>query len=293
MTSNTAKLETVYFEVQGIRLHAQAAGPVDGPVVILLHGFPEFWMGWKKQIEPLAQLGYRVIVPDQRGYGLSDKPSRVFDYRIDSLAKDIIGILDSLGAKQVFLAGHDWGAAVTWWLVTFYPERFKAAAILSVPHPKVMQRTLLTSLSQLLKSWYMFFFQFPGLPEWVVSRKDWSFAIRSLVGSSRKGTFKREELEEYKKAWGQPGAIRAMINWYRAALRFSDPQREPKSWKTTVPVLLIWGEEDRFLSKEMAKPSLEYCEQGRLVSLPGVSHWVQHEEPARVVELFKEWFQRR
>jgi pimeloyl-ACP methyl ester carboxylesterase len=283
-------IETLEFEVQGIRLHVRAAGPADGPVVVLLHGFPEFWMGWKKQIQPLARLGYRVIVPDQRGYGASSKPGAVSDYRIDRLAGDIIGLLDRLGAQQAFIAGHDWGAAVTWWLLTYYPERFKAAAILNVPHPKVMQRTLLSSPSQLLKSWYMFFFQLPWLPEWIVSRQDWSFAARSLVGSSRKGTFNRADLEEYKKAWSQPSAMRSMIHWYRAALRHPRPEREPASWKISVPVRLIWGEEDRFLSKSMAGPSLEYCERGDLVSLPGVSHWVQHEEPERVVELLAEWF---
>ena len=284
MLENHANPESVWFEVRGVRLHAKVAGPKEGPVVLLLHGFPEFWRSWRHQIEPLARAGFRVIVPDQRGYNLSAKSARVADYRLDRLAEDMIGVLDQLGAAQAFVAGHDWGAVVTWWLLTFYPERFKAGAVLNVPHPRIMQRKLLTSWAQLAKSWYIFFFQLPLLPEWLLARKNWSFAVRALLGSSRKGTFRREDIEAYQQAWSQPGAIRGMIHWYRAALRFRAPEREPGSWKISVPTLILWGEEDRFLSKEMAHESLRYCERGRCVTFPGVSHWIQHEEPEKVTQ---------
>lgn len=281
---NAQDLEHLRFERDGVKLHAVAAGPADGPVVILLHGFPEFWKSWSRQIEPLARAGYRVIVPDQRGYNLSDKPSKVADYRLDCLADDIIGILDHLHVRQACVAGHDWGAAVTWWLVTFHPDRFGSAVILNVPHPRVMQRKLLTSFRQVARSWYMFFFQVPGLPERLLAMNDWRLGVRLLLGSSRRGTFGREDLQAYKRAWSQPGAMRSMVNWYRAAFRHSRPERSATDWTTSVPVLILWGEDDRFLSREMARESLRYCADGTCVYFPGVSHWIQHEEPARVAE---------
>jgi pimeloyl-ACP methyl ester carboxylesterase len=127
-------------------------------LVILLHGFPEFWRSWQKQIMPLAQAGYRVIALDQRGYNLSDKPAKIADYRLETLAKDVITLLDQLGVKQAYIAGHDFGASVTWLLISAYPDRFRSAVILNVPHPRILQRKLKTSKEQKKKSWYMFFF---------------------------------------------------------------------------------------------------------------------------------------
>jgi pimeloyl-ACP methyl ester carboxylesterase len=275
-------LESLSFDCQGIRLHAMAAGPARGPVVMLLHGFPEFWRGWHRQIEPLAAAGYRVIVPDQRGYNLSDKPRDTAQYRLDRLAGDVIAIFDHLGAAKAFIAGHDFGAAVTWWLLTFHPDRFHAAAILNVPHPRVMQRKLQTSFRQLRMSWYMFFFQLPVLPEWWFSRRDYSVGEQVLLATSRRGTFVREDLDAYKRAWSVPGALRSMIHWYRAAFRHGLPEPRPTDWRVVTPVLILWGAEDRFLSHELAEESLRFCEKGRCVVLPGVSHWIQHEEPSRV-----------
>lgn len=277
-------LEHLVFELRGIKLHAVAAGPADGPVVILLHGFPEFWKSWSRQIPPLARAGYRVIVPDQRGYNRSDKPPKIADYRLELLAEDVICILDHLGVRQAFIAGHDFGATVTWWLLTFHPERFKAAVILNVPHPLVMQRRLRTSFGQMRKSCHMFFFQLPVVPERWFARNDCSAGLRLLVTTSRSGTFSREDLADYKRAWSVPGALRPMINWYRAAFRFALPRRTPAQWRVSVPVLVLWGEQDVFLSTEMARESLDFCADGICVLLPGVSHWIPHEEPARVTE---------
>ena len=284
------QLEEWSIETNGIRLHAVAAGPEEGPLVILLHGFPEFWYSWRRQIEPLARAGYRVVVPDQRGYNLSDKPSRIADYSIDKLALDIVGIIDFLGRKKAFVAGHDWGAAVTWWLATFHSDRIESAAVLNVPHPRVMQKQLLSSPSQLLKSWYMFFFQFPRLPELLIARHDFSFGARSLRGSSTRGTFSDEDLRQYKSAWGQKGALRSMVNWYRAAFRSARLGQASASWQIKVPLLIIWGTEDRFLGAEMASMSLLFCENGRLELLDGVSHWVQHEQPEKVAGLLRAHF---
>jgi len=274
--------ETIFLDLQGMRLHAVAAGPKDGEVVILLHGFPEFWISWKLQIAPLAAAGYRVIALDQRGYNLSDKPDQVSDYRLDKLAGDVIQVLDHLGIERAHIAGHDFGASVGWLLISCYPTRFYSAVILNVPHPRILQRTLKTSRQQRRKSWYMFFFQFPVLPEIWLRRRNFRAAINLLVASSRSGTFRDEDLELYRQAWARPGALRAMIDWYRAGIRFGLPRRSDADWRVSIPTLILWGENDIFLLPEMAHKSLEYCDNGQCLLLPGVSHWINHEEPARV-----------
>src|SRR5580704_17398686 len=161
------------------------AGPEDGPAVILLHGFPEFWYGWRKQIAPLAEAGFRVIVPDQRGYNLSSKPSAVRDYGLRELTADVIAIADQVGREKVFLAGHDWCAAVAWNAAMRYPGRIEKLAILNVPHPAVMRRFLRTSPRQMLRSWYILFFQIPGLPEFLLSRNGFERCAAALEKTSR------------------------------------------------------------------------------------------------------------
>src|ERR1700730_17135970 len=158
-------LETLAFQNGEISLHAVAAGPKDGAVVVLLHGFPEFWYGWHRQIEPLAAAGFRVIIPDQRGYNLSSKPSGVGSYALPELVSDVIAIADQLGQEKIFLAGHDWGAAVAWSAALLHPERIAKLVVLNVPRPSVMRVFISTRPRQISRSWYMFFFQFPWLPE--------------------------------------------------------------------------------------------------------------------------------
>ncbi|TGE23376.1 alpha/beta fold hydrolase [Hymenobacter metallicola] len=281
-------LEHHYVETNGIRLHVVQCGPAQGPLVVLLHGFPEFWYGWHRQIDALAAAGYRVWAPDQRGYNLSDKPRRVAAYRVDTLARDVLGLLDAAGQRQAFIVGHDWGAAVTWHLATHYPARVTKAAVLNVPHPSVMVRTLSRSLEQLRKSWYIFFFQLPWLPEWLVRRRNWLFARQALVGTSRRGTFSTADLAEYVSAWQQPRAMRSMINWYRAAVRM--PKQTKSSGRVTVPMHIIWGVKDAFLKREMAERSLMLCDQAQLTYLPA-SHWVQHEEAEAVNTLLLRFFE--
>jgi pimeloyl-ACP methyl ester carboxylesterase len=272
----------------GVRLHAVEAGPEDGPLLLLLHGFPEFWYGWRRQIGPLAAAGFRVLAPDQRGYNHSDKPRRVSAYGLDTLVADVMGLIDAAGAEKAFLAGHDWGGAVAWWAGVTHPERIERLALLNIPHPRVMRRTLLRSAEQRRKSSYMFFFQLPGLPERAFSKDGFAFAEKALRRSSRPGTFTDEDLARYREAWGQPGAPRAMIHWYRAALR-TQPRR-PESPRVRVPALLIWGARDRFLGQEMAQPSVDLCDDGRLELIPEATHWVQHEEPERVNRLLLGFF---
>jgi len=279
--------ETIAFQNGTVRLHAVASGPKDGPVVLLLHGFPEFWYGWHRQIAPLAAAGFRVIVPDQRGYNLSSKPSGVASYALSELVSDVIAIADQLGQQKVFLAGHDWGAAVAWSTALLHPQRIAKLAVVNVPHPSVMRKFLNTRLRQFRRSWYMFFFQLPWLPETFLSAFNYRVAARSLVLSSRPGTFLPEDLALYRAAWSQPGALTAMINWYRALFRF----RTKFTNRTVhVPTRILWGERDAFLLAEMAQESLRYCDNAELFTFANATHWLQREEPARVSELLIDFF---
>ena len=269
-----------YIETNGIRLHVAQAGSEENPLVILLHGFPEFSYGWRKQIPYLVDAGYRVWAPDQRGYNLSDKPDGLAAYSIDELAADVIGLIDAAGEKKAFLVGHDWGAAVAWWVAAKYPERLKKLVILNVPHHSVMRKNLLGNFAQLRKSWYMFFFQIPWLPEFLAKQQNWKMSVESLVKTSRRGTFTEEDLLQYRQAWSQPKAYESMLNWYRAMLQ--KPPKRLASSRITVPTLLIWGAKDKFLGKEMAQPSIDRCDDGQLVFIEEATHWVQHEEAERV-----------
>jgi pimeloyl-ACP methyl ester carboxylesterase len=280
-------VENLSFNNGDVDLHAVAEGPEDGPVVVLLHGFPEFWYSWHKQIEPLAAAGFRVIVPDQRGYNLSSKPVGVPSYDMPELVSDVIAIADQLGQKKIFLAGHDWGAAVAWSAALRHPHRIAKLVVLNVPHPSVMRKFLSTRPRQFLRSWYMFFFQLPWLPEALFSAFNFRAGARSLLRSSRTGTFSAEDLDQYRAAWSKPGALTAMIDWYRALFR----TRIKFQNKTVgVPTRILWGERDDFLLTEMAHESLRYCTSAELFTFANATHWLQHEEPARVSELLIDFF---
>jgi pimeloyl-ACP methyl ester carboxylesterase len=275
----------------GITLHVVQAGPQDGRPVILLHGFPEFWWGWHHQIPALVQKGFRVLIPDQRGYNLSDKPRGRAAYRIETLAQDIVGLINATGRECASILGHDWGGAVAWWLATYHPDRVDRLAVLNCPHPLVMSRTLMRSPAQILRSWYMFFFGLPWLPEWMLSRTDWTMLGRAMRATARPGTFTDADLLQYRTAWSQPGALEAMLNWYRAAL----PRllaRSPAGVRVRVPALLLWGAHDAFLGREMVEPTMNLCDRGRVVFLEEATHWLTHEEPEKVNALLIEFLSR-
>jgi len=282
-------LEHAFIQTNGIKLHIVLSGPVNGEPLLLLHGFPEYWGGWTRQIPALAEAGYRVIVPDQRGYGQSDVPRGVAAYALPELAKDVVGLMDALGHETFHLAGHDWGAVVAWTVGMTYPERVRKLAILNVPHPAVMFAFLKKSPRQMLKSWYIAFFQIPGLADWLLARDDFALTARLLIGSGKRGTFSRPELEEYKKAWTASGGLTGMINWYRALARKRPAL--PGNPRLPMPVLILWGKNDVALSAEMASASLEFCENGQLVYFENATHWVQHDEAeavsARLAKFFK------
>jgi pimeloyl-ACP methyl ester carboxylesterase len=284
-------MKECFYEVNGIRLHVTESGPADGPVLIFLHGYPEFWYGWRKQIPFFAEQGYRVAVPDQRGYNLSSKPAGTKAYRISQLTQDIVELIAALGTEKVFLVGHDWGGAVAWNLAMHHPQLLHRLVIINMPHPVVMRKTLRRRLNQLRRSWYIFFFQLPLLPEWVISRGRFRLMRNSLQRTSLPGTFREADLEQYVAAWSQPGAFRAMLNWYRAAVRHRNPAiAQPPEVKT--PLLLIWGARDAFLRTEMATQSLPYCRNGKLHLIPEATHWVHHEKSNEVNGAILDFFLR-
>ncbi len=265
-------LRSQFVDGVGGRLHVVEAGPEDGPLVLLLHGFPEFWYGWRHQIPALARAGWRVWALDGRGYNQSDAPAGVAAYDIDRLADDVEALIDAAGVERAHVVGHDWGALVAWWLALRAPERIDRLAILNVPHPTAFLQFLPQSPVQLARSWYVAFFQLPTLPE-IALRQAGTWALRR---SSAPGTFSDADLARYQTAWDRPGRAHGMISWYRALAR-RVPSLQIDDPTVRVPTLILWGEDDAFLDARLAARSAAFCPDVRLHTLPGVSHWIQHE----------------
>jgi pimeloyl-ACP methyl ester carboxylesterase len=279
------ELREGYAEVGDARLHYVEAGA--GPLIVLLHGFPEFWFGWRLQIAPLAAAGFRVVAPDLRGYNLSSKPAGLAAYTADQLAADLRGLIRELGAESALLVGHDWGGTVAWTIAMNHPEVVDRLAILNAAHPRRLNQGL-RNPRQLMRSWYFFYFQTPGLPERRVRRRHWRFFRRFLRDADP--AYTPEEIERYVEAWSQPGAAAAMINYYRAAVR------PPKGAKAelrpiSAPTLVIWGLRDRYLGPKLAEPDHDDVPGlDRVERLPDASHWVHHDESERVTHLLVDFF---
>jgi len=267
--------------LNGLNFNIVCEGAKDAPLIILLHGFPECWLTWEAQIQPLVDAGYQVMAPDQRGYNLSDKPKSIDDYRIDILASDVEAMRIYAGVEQFHLVGHDWGAAVAWWYAMHYGDKLLTLTVLNVPHPIAFAKTLKQNKKQLLKSWYMFFFQIPKLPEFLLSLANFSLGKRSLVKSSNEGSFSPQILAGLVAAWGQKGALTGMLNWYRTAFRH--PVRATNI-QVSCPTRILWGENDIALTKEMAQLSTNYCDSVKLTYYPDASHWLSHDKPEQVCQ---------
>jgi pimeloyl-ACP methyl ester carboxylesterase len=274
-----------YAEVNGVRLHYVEAG--SGPLVVLLHGFPEFWYCWRAQIPLLAAAGFHVVAPDMRGYGLSDKPRGVRSYDAEQLAGDVAGLIAHLGAERAHIVGHDWGGTAAYLTAMEHPEVLERLVIIQSPHPARMLAALKTA-AQLRKSWYMFFFQVPWLPEALMRRDDFSFLKRSLRAGSP-GVFGDEALERYAEAWAQYGALTGMVNYYRAALRRRPSRTLARMSRIDCPVLVIWGDRDRYLGRDLAAPEPRWVSDVRVEHLPEASHWVPNDSAGRVGELLLEF----
>jgi epoxide hydrolase 4 len=277
-TITSPALREGYANVGDLQLHYVEAG--NGPLVLLLHGFPEFWYGWREQIQPLVKAGYRVVAPDLRGYNLSSAPEGFRAYTADKPAEDIRGLIRELGETSAIVVGHDWGGTVAWTLAMNHPEVVDRLAILNAAHPRKLDEGL-KSPRQLLRSWYFFYFQFPWLPERRARRWHWRFFKRFLRDA--RPPYTPDELDRYVQAWSQPGVARAMIDYYRAAVRLGSKQ---EIRRVTAPTLVIWGQRDRYLGPKLAEPHHEDVPNlDRVERLPDASHWVHHDEAERVNEL--------
>ena len=272
----------------GIELHCAESGPSDGPILFLLHGFPEFWYGWRKQITRLADSGFHVIAPDQRGYNLSDKPKGIDKYDLDQLAADIVGLADHFGQESLRIVGHDWGASVGWWLAGQLPHRVQRLAVLNAPHPAVWLEAMRNNPVQKQKSRYVRFLQLPYLPEFLLRIGNFNALAKGFRDSIRSEAFSREDLTRYRQAWSQPGAITAMVNWYRAVLR--KPLQPAAQYRISCPTLVIWGRRDAYAEPELAETSLRLCLDGSITYFDESTHWVQHDEPDRVASLLIDFF---
>ena len=270
-------------QVGDVRLHYAECGEGER-LVVLLHGFPECWYSWRHQLKALGRR-FRVVAPDMRGYNLSDKPGAVEDYNVSRLVDDVTGLIRHLGHSEAAVVGHDWGAAVAWAVAQHYPDYVWRLAALQVPPPAVWAKNL--SLRQLLRSWYMFFFQLPRVPEWWIRRDDFEGLAKMFRATSRPGTFTDADIEFYKSALKEPGALTAAINYYRANLgRFL--KRRPggeisKQERIRVPTLFIFGERDMAILPETATGVADYINAPYTeLRLARANHWVQQEYPSEI-----------
>lgn len=281
-------LQTQFIETNNITLHCKVAGNPQNPLLILLHGFPEFWYAWHKQIPALAEK-YYVVAPDMRGYNLSSKPEGVKNYTTQMLVNDILGIIKWANKPDAYLVGHDWGGIVAWQVASFHPEKIKKLAVLNIPHPAELINQILKkgNWRQFLKSWYILFFQLPTLPEKYVGKNIPLFFKKALKGwSINKQAFTDEDIQTYIAAFPNQQSFTAPINYYRAALRYPAKHVNGRlPLKIQCPVLMLWGENDRALGKELTYNTYKYCaSELQTLYVPNCSHWIQHEKPEWVSE---------
>ncbi len=285
-----SKLRFSYVNVNGVNLHVVEAGKVGDPLVILLHGFPEFWFGWREQILPIANAGYHVVVPDQRGYNLSEKPKGVAAYDIGNLAADAVALGGYYGHEQFALVGHDWGAAVAWWVAQNYPQHVNRLAVMSAPHPAVWVNGFRNDPRQRRKSYYVRLFQIPFLPELGMGARNFKALTDAVTDTAVAGTVGDSELAYYREAWSQPGALTATVNWYRAIWRHT--MLPSSSYRIRVPTLMIWGARDRYGETDLARASVKLCDQGELIVFENATHWVQTDEPQRLNALLLDFLKK-
>jgi pimeloyl-ACP methyl ester carboxylesterase len=273
--------------VNDVDLHYLEWGAEGAPLAVLLHGFPDSAHTWRHLGPELASAGYHAVAPFLRGYAPSAVPADG-RYQTGMLASDALELRRALGGdERAVIVGHDWGASATWSAAAFEPSAWARVVGMAVPPAGLIGQAFMR-FEQLKRSWYMFFFQLPRLPERALRKDDYENLVKSLRWTSRRGTFTEEDVRVYREAWAQPGALTGMLNWYRAGLRVRSPS--PAGPRVTVPTLLVWGTKDRALGEELAQPSIDLCDHGRLARIEEATHWLQHEEPERVNALIGDFF---
>lgn len=286
MTAITDSWQHEYITTNGVKLHYVTQG--NGALILMLHGFPEFWYSWRHQI-PAFAADYKVVAPDLRGYNDSDKPKEQLAYVMDEFIKDIEGVITGLGYDKCVLVGHDWGGAIAWHFAYSRPQMVEKLIVLNIPHPAKMAEGLRTP-QQLLRSWYMFLFQLPEIPEALIQASDYQL-IETMItaGVVNKSAFTKTDIDAYKDAVAKRGALTAMLNYYR-----NIPQQRMLNtdWSILeVPTLMIWGESDVALGKELTNNTEAYVRNLQIKYIPNCSHWVQQEQPQLVNRYMREFLE--
>ncbi len=286
-------MEELTLSANGIVFHALADGPVDGPLVLCLHGFPELGRSWRHQLPALAAADFRAVAPDLRGYG---ETSLAGPYDMRTLADDVAGLAAALGRRTCVLVGHDWGGAVAWSAAALHPSLVERLVVLNCPPADELFRRMLRSPAQLRRSWYIVFFQLPRIPERRLAADDARAVARALVGGShRRGVWTEEELDVYRAAFARPGRAKAAIDWYRVAFRRAVvPGSGRRNRPISAPTLVLWGVEDRFLGRELVSPDrlrrvLAEGNTAEVVLIEDAGHFVQNEAPDRVNRELVRW----
>lgn len=285
METKKVSLEPTVIAANGLEFSAVVAGPDAGELVILLHGFPEGSYSWRHQVEALAGEGLRVLAPDLRGYGLSSKPADVSAYALPELAQDVLAMAASLGHERVNLVGHDWGAALTWYLAQEFPERVRRGVVINGPHPGTVLSHSLLHPTQFVKGSYVGFFQLPLVPEATLRANGFAMLRHAMRSSARAGTITDQDLDRYQAGWEVEGALTAMLNWYRALMR--SPQGIGTS-AIRVPMCVLWGDKDAALDSGLAEAGAALCESVEVHHFADATHWLHEEEPEAVNAILRE-----
>jgi len=284
-------LEHAYIEVNGVKLHYVKEGSGQ-ELVVLLHGWPEFWYTWRNQLPVLAEK-YTAIAPDLRGFNESDKPEGVSNYHANIVATDIVELVYALGYKKAHIVGHDWGGAIAYNIAIQYPEVVDKLVIMNAPHPAIFMKHLTSNPRQLMRSYYMFLFQIPWLPEKIIGRDLKTFFSKAFRGwCYNKEAFSDEDIQRFVEAYSIPGALEASINYYRAGIRFGTKEAKKGTLKRKIEskTLIIWGENDKALGKELTYNMEKYfASTYEVVYIPECSHWVQNDRPEIVNKYLMEF----
>lgn len=276
------EIEESFIEINGNKLHIISIG--SGQPLLLLHGFPDFWYGWKSVIPKLKEK-YRLIIPDMRGYNLSDKPKGMQKYKIDLLIEDIGGIIENLNLGKVYLAGHDWGGVVTWVFAEKYPNLLKKIAILNAPHPKIFQDKLRNDKKQQKASFYIFEFLKPDGEKWLFEEDYRWLKWAVFEGMINKKDFSDYDKQKYLEAWKQENAILSGVNYYRANLNF-----DQFTGRINLPTLVIHGMKDVAVLPSVLEGLSEYVSDLKIIRAENASHWVIHDAPDLIVKTFMNFF---
>ena len=269
----------------------------DAPLVVLLHGFPEFWYAWRYQFDAIADAGYRVVAPDMRGYNRSAQPGGVDNYAPGTLVGDVRALVEHLGYAQADVVGHDWGGAIAWETAIRDPDLVRRLAILNAPHPTAYRDLLKRSPEQLLKSWYVFLFQLPWVPEQVLQADDYRVVEELLTETAAPGAFTEQDVQRYKDAMARSGDLSGPVNYYRAIARETVrnevlsllPDAVERNGHVDAPTLVVWGEQDQALSVKLLDGLDEFVPDLRVERLPDASHWVQADAPEEVNAALREF----